>query len=339
MLSSNVKPSCMIAAPVNWVSTMRGFTGVPASATLTRRNTRIRPVSVSTSTSAAAPPTIQNGVAFGVSPVAGSGGRIRRNVAAGADDGAGLHAVFAAEQFGDRQVGARRHTGLGGKRVELRARVFGREPHGMAHMKQRARAERAHVVGRHIGIGRHDTYRLGCDAQRLGGDLRHRRGRALAHVDRAAIERAASVGRDRHGRGRRRRRNAGLEADRNAAAAPASCRRRGRTAGPSRSAAASRSSTASVAASRITVPVACSAPSRSRFVRRNSTGSRRERPGDQVGVALIGPDELRHAEAAQCAGRRPVGVDLRGIDRQVRDVVGPAALNPDFCATRGPISA
>ena len=36
---------------------------------------------------------------------------------------------------------------------------------------------------------------------------------------------------------------------------------------------------------------------------------------DQVGVALIGPHQLRNAEAAQRAGRRAVGVELVGIDR------------------------
>ena len=44
---------------------------------------------------------------------------------------------------------------------------------------------------------------------------------------------------------------------------------------------------------------------------------------DQVGVALIGPDELRNAEAAQRAGRRAVGVELVGIDLDILDVVGP----------------
>ena len=39
-----------------------------------------------------------------------------------------------------------------------------------------------------------------------------------------------------------------------------------------------------------------------------------ERAGDQIGVALIGPNELRNAEAAQRAGRRAVGIDGVGID-------------------------
>ena len=44
---------------------------------------------------------------------------------------------------------------------------------------------------------------------------------------------------------------------------------------------------------------------------------------DQIGVALIGPDELRNAEAAQRARRRAVGVELERIDAHVLDVVRP----------------
>ena len=47
-----------------------------------------------------------------------------------------------------------------------------------------------------------------------------------------------------------------------------------------------------------------------------------ERARDQVGVALVGPHQLRDAEAAQRAGRRAVGVELEGIDADVLDVVG-----------------
>src|SRR5215468_9791497 len=36
--------------------------------------------------------------------------------------------------------------------------------------------------------------------------------------------------------------------------------------------------------------------------------------GDEIGVALIGPDELRHAKTPQRAGGRPVRVGLVGID-------------------------
>ena len=60
----------MIAAPESCVSTIFGLIGVPTSATLTSRATRTRPVSVSTSISTPLPPTIQNGVASLVRPVA-----------------------------------------------------------------------------------------------------------------------------------------------------------------------------------------------------------------------------------------------------------------------------
>ena len=71
---------------------------------------------------------------------------------------------------------------------------------------------------------------------------------------------------------------------------------------PSRSEAV-RSRTFSIAASRITVPVACGRPSRRRFLRRNSTGSDAELARHHVGVAFVRPHELRDAEAAQ----RPAG--------------------------------
>ena len=45
---------------------------------------------------------------------------------------------------------------------------------------------------------------------------------------------------------------------------------------------------------------------------------------DQVGVALVGPDELRNAEAAQRAGRRQVGVERVRIDRTFSMSYGPA---------------
>ncbi len=47
-----------------------------------------------------------------------------------------------------------------------------------------------------------------------------------------------------------------------------------------------------------------------------------KRTRDHIGVALIGPHQLRDAEAAQGAGRRQIGVERVGIDRNVIDVVG-----------------
>ena len=117
---------------------------------------RTRPVSVSTSTSAPVPATIQNGVISGDS----AGLVIRRDIigliAAAADDVAGLHAVFFDEQAGDRRVAAFRLADLAAQRVDLAARVLGGEPHRVAHVEQRARAERAHVVGRDVGIAGDD---------------------------------------------------------------------------------------------------------------------------------------------------------------------------------------
>ena len=66
------------------------------------------------------------------------------------------------------------------------------QPHRVAHVEQRARAERAHVVGRHVGVARHDPHALGRDVEHLADHLRHRGVGALAHVDGAAIERGAS---------------------------------------------------------------------------------------------------------------------------------------------------
>ena len=47
-------------------------------------------------------------------------------------------------------------------------------------------------------------------------------------------------------------------------------------------------------------------------------------------MALIGPHELRDAEAAQRTRRRPVGVERRGIDIDVLDVVRPRRCETGF---------
>ena len=85
---------------------------------------------------------------------------------------------------------------VAGQRLDLGARVLGREPHGVAHVEQRARAERAHVVGRDIGVARHDLDALGRNVEHLADHLRHGGVGALAHVDGAAIKRGAAVGGD-----------------------------------------------------------------------------------------------------------------------------------------------
>ena len=180
-----------------------------------------------------------------------------RHEAAGADDVAGLHAVFAAEQISrDRQrccLPARR---LGGERRELRARVLGRQAHRMTHVEGRARAERPHVVGRHVGVGWTTApLRPRCPAPRRRsapsrcrspGPCRPCRNRASQLPSAVTID-----DRDRGGR-----RNAGLDADGDAAAAPDRAAAAHRTAAASHSRAI-RSSTASIGVLRITVPVAC----------------------------------------------------------------------------------
>ena len=55
-----------------------------------------------------------------------------------------------------------------------------------------------------------------------------------------------------------------------------------------------------------------------------------QRARHHVGVALIGEGELRHAEAAQRAGRRHVGVHRVGVDREVVDVVGTGGGEAGF---------
>ena len=153
--------------------------------------------------------------------------------------------------------------------------------------------------------------------------LRHRGVGALAHVDGAAIERGRAVGRHVDDGDRRGRRDHRLDGDGEAAAAldvavaalverlatspsaPAPCP------SPSRSGASFR-----------IWPVACGRPSRSEVLPAELDRIHLQRPRHHVGVALIGPHQLRHAEAAQRAGRRDVGVERVGIDPDVVDVVG-----------------
>ena len=141
-------------------------------------------------------------------------------VGADADDVAGLHAVFLPEQLGERDIAAFRLADFARERRDLGLGVLGGEPHRMAHVEQRARAERPHVVGRHVGVARHDADALGRHVEHLADHLRHRGVGALPHVDGAAIKRRAAVGRDVDDRDRGGRRDHRLERDREAAAAP-----------------------------------------------------------------------------------------------------------------------
>src|SRR5438874_165049 len=113
-----VKPNCITAPPESCVSTILGLIGRPTSATLTSRVTFTWPVSVSTSTSAPAPPTIQHRVACGVNDANSP----RRYVTHPGDD--------------------------------LRASGIGTLPHVDGAAIKRAAAIRRHVDARHRGRGR-----------------------------------------------------------------------------------------------------------------------------------------------------------------------------------------
>src|SRR5262245_15560030 len=96
--------------------------------------------------------------------IGGEALRIRRYVVwpvgAGADNVAGLHAVFLAKELWERGVAALGFTELPAQRGNLGVSVLCGEVHGVAHMEQRARAESAHVIGCDICIARHNADRL-----------------------------------------------------------------------------------------------------------------------------------------------------------------------------------
>ena len=160
IFSNMVKPSCISAAPEICVSTIFGLTGraavghVDQPGDRARGRSRCRPRPRRRRRA-----TIQNGVDVGREPGRRIGRHVVRLVDAGADDVAGLHAVFLLEQLGERDVAALRLADLARQRLDLVARLLGREPHRVAHVEQRARAERAHVVGRHVGVALHDLAR------------------------------------------------------------------------------------------------------------------------------------------------------------------------------------
>ena len=157
--------------------------------------------------------------------------------------------------------------------------------------------------------------------EHFGDNLRHAGVRALPHIDRVGVEHDAAVGADVHDGARGGRRDRRLEADGDAAAAPNRAR----------------------AAVEWRIPVHALGDALQHLVDRGILHQRAGRlraavaqdvlaaefhrihpelARDHVGVAFIGPDELRHAEAAQRTRRRPVGVNLGGIDPHVLDVVG-----------------
>ena len=187
-------------------------------------------------------------------------------------------------------------------------------------MVGRARSERAHVVGGHVRIGMQHANVLGFEIEDLGDDLRHRGVGPLPHVDRAHAQARAAVGADsdqRHrcGRGDRR-----LEADGDTAAATQHAgamveRRRPAHARGERvqHALDRRIPHRRAGRLRAAVPQDVAATELDRVDA--------ELAGDQIGVALVGENELRDAEPAQRARRRPVGVELERIDADMLDVV------------------
>ena len=83
---------------------------------------------------------------------------------------------------------------IAGERLDFGARFLGRELHGMAHVEQRARAERAHVVGRDIGVALHDPDGFRRNVEQLADDLGHSGVGALPHIDGVGVEHDAAVG-------------------------------------------------------------------------------------------------------------------------------------------------
>ena len=228
------------------------------------------------------------------------GRHVIRLVGAGADDVAGLHAEFLLEQVGQRNVASLRLADLARHRFDLLARLLRRQPHRVTHVKERARAERAHVVWRDVGVARHDAHAFRRDIEHLAGDLRHRGVRALAHVDGSAIKRGAAVGGDGEVGHRGGRRDDSLDRHGDATAA-------------AQRAVAARERLAPIEPLRhalehgIELGIAhdlagcLRAPFAQQVLAAELERIELERARDHVGVALVGPHQLRNAEAAQCA--------------------------------------
>ena len=175
----------------------------------------------------------------------------------------------------------------------------------------------------------HHLDALGRNVEHLGDDLRVRSVGALPHVNRAAVKRHTAIGGHVDDRDRGGGRDRGLEADRDAAPA----------------------FDGAIAALERPAPVHAQRDAiehrRNRSILHQGAGRLRaavaqevlapkldrvelERARHHVGVALIGPDELRDAEAAQRPRRSQVGVERIGIDRDVIDVVGARRREAGF---------
>ena len=164
-------------------------------------------------------------------------------------------------------------------------------------------------------------------AERVGGDLQHDRVRSLADIDRAGEQHRAPVAADAHhhlgGIGQAGVADAVPHAGDAGAAPRRAARRRierlGVIAQRAATAAGSRrDSRGSAAPSPSTCPVAVVPPTPSALRRRISHGSMPEPRGEHVHQRLAGDRRLRHAEAAERAGRRRGGVDRRRRAQHVR---------------------
>ena len=102
----------------------------------------------------------------------------------------------------------------------LTAYVLRRALNRVAHMEQRARSQRAHVVGRDIGIALNDPDGFRRYIKGFADYLRQSGIRALAHIDRAAVKRDRAVGRNIDDRNRRGGRHHRLDRDAESATPP-----------------------------------------------------------------------------------------------------------------------
>ena len=199
----------------------------------------------------------------------------------------------------------------------------------MAHVEQRARAERAHVVGRDVGVAGDDSHGFGRHVEHLADDLRHAGVGTLPHIDRGNVKRRAAVGADIDDGDRGGRRHARLERKRNAAAALQGAAAAIELFLPAQS-------LGDVVEDRLERRVFEDGAGCLRAAVAQHIGAAEfdridvERPRHHVGMALIGEGELRHAETAQRAGRRHVGVHGVGIDPDIVDVVGTAGGEAGF---------
>ena len=212
-----------------------------------------------------------------------------------------------------------------GERQDLPAQVLAGQPRGIAGHERLPRGRGLAGVGRQVGVADHHAERARRQAQRVGGDLQQHRGGALADVDRAVEEGERAVARQRDAHGRRVRQRGVAAAvphagDADAAPAP---RARSRCGAATRASAASQSAfSASRHCGRPAECVQHLARGRGiavveRIDAADGPAVEAEPLGQVVHQRLVGDGRLRHAEAAEGAGRRVVGVDgARAVARR-----------------------